>query len=276
MTTMALRGDAAVRSSITVLLVPLGLALLAFAVLEHDWMAQLRFTTPVWPLASLILALSVAEVVPRIDGRMRFAVIALVAVSGLVTLDAWTQRSDEFIDRPTGPMCAVARHTGYTFNTYADRLGIDEGSLLAVDGGATALTSRLRFVDLSGLTDARIARYWSDDDMAGLRDHIFDDVRPTFIRIWSGWAEAVRSGVLDDPRLRRDYVVIWSSANGSSNWVRREAVKDDAKLVGLQKDAQHLMELVEAPWPKGMMRWWCGADLRPTPIGDDPVTKLPT
>ena len=50
----------------------------------------------------------------------------------------------------------------------ADRLGIDDGSLLAVDGGGTALTSRLRFVDLSGLADARIARYWSDNDMAGL------------------------------------------------------------------------------------------------------------
>ena len=50
--------------------------------------------------------------------------------------------------------------------------------------------------------------------MPGLRDHVFERVRPTFIRLWTGWAELRRSGLLADPRLARDYVLIWGPRSG--------------------------------------------------------------
>jgi hypothetical protein len=78
------------------------------------------------------------------------------------------------------------RTSGYNFNGYADILGVREGTLLAVDGGGTSLTSRLRYIDLSGLADRRIARFWQTDDMSGLRDYIFDDIHPTFIKVFHG------------------------------------------------------------------------------------------
>ncbi len=50
---------------VRVLLVPLGLALLAYAVLAPDWMALARFATPVWPLLALLAVVAVAGVAPR-------------------------------------------------------------------------------------------------------------------------------------------------------------------------------------------------------------------
>jgi hypothetical protein len=45
------------------------------------------------------------------------------------------------------------------------------------------LTSRLRFVDLSGLAERSIAEAWQRNDMTRLRNYIFDEVKPTFIKI---------------------------------------------------------------------------------------------
>ncbi len=239
------------RTALTMLVIPFGLALVSYAVLATDWMTQFRFATPVWPLASLMLALALAETLRRPALRGRVVAAAVVALIAVVTINGWRRQSDTFLDRPTVSVCAVARNTGYTFNTYADRLGIRQGSLLAVDGGGTSLTSRLRFVDLSGLTDARIAGYWEDGDMEGLRDHVFDDVRPTFIRIWFGWDGIVPSGILDDPRLERDYVLIWGPPEGGGNWVRRDAVADDpVALERLQRRAPELAAAVDAPWAR--------------------------
>jgi hypothetical protein len=266
----------AMRTPLIMLLIPLTLAVVSYSVLNSDWMAELRFSTPVWPLVALVAALSFADVMDRADFRSRVTTTAVIVVAGLLTLQVWNQRSDAFALHPTASICAVARNTGYIFNTYADRLGIGDGSLLAVDGGGTSLTTRLRFVDLSGLGDQRIARYWADRDMAGLRDHVFDDVRPTFIRIWHGWDGVGPTRILDDHRLQRDYVLIWSPPEGGGNWVRRDAVAEPARLAELQRSAPQLADAVDAPWARGATGWWCGPSLRPPAPGDDPMTKLPT
>jgi len=134
-----------------------------------------------------------------------------------------------------------AQNTGYLFNGYADLLGVDHGSLLAVDGGGTSLTTRLRFVDLSGLADRRIAQLWDDDDMPGLRDHVFDDVRPTFIKIYDGWAGRNRLALAQDERLARDYVLL-RSGHRRREWVRRDAVpNNDAFAAGYAACFQNAM-----------------------------------
>lgn len=161
------------------------------------------------------------------------------------------------------------------FNTYADRLGIDDGVLLAIDGGGTALTSRLRFVDLAGLGDTRIAQYWADGDMKGLRDHVYGRVRPTFIRVVITWEGVAPTGILDDPRLARDYARVWGPPEGGGNYVRRDAVDNVTRLRQLQDDAPGLAASIDAPWNRSTTQWWCGAELRPSPVGADPLTTIP-
>jgi hypothetical protein len=223
----------------------------------------------------LIVVLSVADLLDRAEGLARITTGAVVVVVSLLTLQVWNQRSEAFAQHPTASLCGVARNTGYTFNSYADRLGIADGTLLAVDAGGTSLTSRLRFVDLAGLADRRIARFWADDDMGGLRDHIFEDVEPTFIRIWFGWDGVGPTGILDDPRLERDYVLIWGPPQGGGNWVRRDAVARPSALTELQAAAPGLAEAVDAPWARSTTQWWCPPVLRPSGVGDDPVPRLP-
>jgi hypothetical protein len=264
------------RTGVAILLVPLGLAVLAYVVLAADWMAQYRFSTPVWPLAALATALAAGEVLRGTAVRTRVGVGLLAALVVGLSLVGWYGKAERFRSAPTVSACYIARNTGYTFNTYADLLGVADGSLLAVDGGGTSLTSRLRFVDLSGLADARIAGFWQSDDMAGLRDHVYDEVRPTFIRVWSGWAELGRSELLADPRLDRDYLLVWQPADGGGNYVRRDVVPSPEVLAELRQLAQGLIGPIDAPYERSTTHWWCPAILRPTAPGTRPALTLPT
>ena len=49
--------------------------------------------------------------------------------------------------------------------------------------GCSGAVSELRLVDLVGLADPQIARFWAAGDVAGLRAHILRDVRPTFLTL---------------------------------------------------------------------------------------------
>lgn len=208
------------------LVVPLVLAMVAYAVLEPDWMGQHRFATPVWALSALVGVLAVARVLNTVPCR---ATIVSVLVGALVVSGSgFANAAERFHDRPTFPMCLVAKRFGRMFNQYADILELQRASLLLPDLGGTAMTTRLHLVDLAGLTDARIAEYTRDGDRAGLRDYVFDEAKPTFIAshgVWNGG-----TGVVHDPRLRRDYFPIHRHYNvhnhgGSSEWVRKDAVR---------------------------------------------------
>ncbi len=257
-----------VRSALTGLLVTLGLALVAFTVLAADWMAQARFATPVWPLSALVAVLALGVVLHDVRGRTRVLALTMVVLAGLVTGVGWIGAAQTFRQRPTLSVCEVALSSGYAFNASADVLGVRDGSFLGADAGGTALTSRLRFVDLAGLTDARIATYWRDRDMAGLRDDLFDRERPTFMRLFRGWSLSMASGVFDDPRLTRDYVPLWSNAYGGTAWVRRDAVPSPQALDEARMAAQRSTDVIGGLY-RGMTgpSWPCGATLRPTPPG---------
>ncbi len=273
---LAIQRGGTTGAGLRMLLIPLGLALVAYVVLVADWMAQYRFATPVWPLMALAFALSLAEVFGTGSPQARLATCGAVAVVAVATLSSWHQQAEDFRITPTVSVCYVARSTGYTFNIYADRLDIDGGTLLAVDGGGTSLTSGLEFIDLSGLGDETIAGFWRDDDMAGLRDHVFEDVAPTFIRIWHGWDGVPRLRLLEDPRLAEDYVAVWAPPEGGGNWVRRDAVSNQAALLELQQEAPGLAASVDAPYVPGDMRWWCDRTLRPPEPGADPTAGVPS
>jgi len=260
---LALQRRSRTRTAVAMILVPLALALSAFAFLSADWMAQYRFATPVWPLSALAVTLSAARLWSSTTVRTRAVGSVAVVIALALTATGWVAAADSFRNSPTAPMCWVARSVGQRINGYADILGIRDGSLLAVDGGGTSLTTRLRFIDLSGLADTRIARLWSADDMAGLRDLVYDVERPTFFKIDSGWAEGTRSGLLSDPRLPRDYTVVTSSGPGTQTWVRRDAVRNAQALTQAQQWARDMRVQVDTPWlASDRTRWLCGPTLR--------------
>ena len=59
---LVVRERTADRAVLATLLVPLGLAVAAFAGLEGDLMPQARFATPVWPLAAVVANVAVSAV----------------------------------------------------------------------------------------------------------------------------------------------------------------------------------------------------------------------
>ncbi|MGH3631660.1 MAG: hypothetical protein ACRDRL_30005 [Sciscionella sp.] len=219
------------RRALTALLVPLALAVIAYGVLMPDWMTEFRFATPVWPLAMLATVLSAAEFLRR-SSKLRGAVLLLVVLSsGVPTGAGFLADAQQFQHTPTLPACTVADLFGRGFNSYADILGIKHGSLLLPDLGGTAMTSRLRLVDMAGLTQPHIAELIKTHNAIGLRDYVFNTIKPTFIHSWGPWAAG--NGITSDPRLARDYVPIIiypheSPPNGA--WVRRDAVPNATAL----------------------------------------------
>ncbi|NMO88642.1 hypothetical protein [Actinomycetospora sp. TBRC 11914] len=258
---------------VRVLLVPLGLALLAYAVLAADWMALARFATPVWPLLALVAVVSVAAVLPERRSTGRRVLVGVLVVAALSSAVSWTTAAASFRARPTLPLCEVTRSTAETIDAGADALGVRSGSVLGVDAGGVALGSRLRFVDLAGLTDPVIAGYWARGDMAGLRDHLFEQVRPTFMRLWKGWNIPEGSGLFTDPRLDRDYELIWTNDQGGRTYVRRDAVPDGDHLADAQLVSQQVMDaLLVSLNHAGPTSWTCGAAVRPSPYGTAAAT----
>jgi hypothetical protein len=256
-----------IRTAVTMVLVTLGLAMVSYTLLQPDWMAQYRFATPVWPLAAITIALTVAHIAPKLSARGRIIGTVLATLAVISSLITFWLSDREFRAEPTVGVCNVAQNTGYNFNGYADILGVREGTLLAVDGGGTSLTSRLRFIDLSGLADRRIARFWQTDDMSGLRDYIFDDIHPTFIKLFHGWAERDRLALMEDPRLARGYVLVFSGQVGGGEWVRRNAVSDDGSLTAARLWGRDTWNLVTERYRRVVPPvWWCGDVLRPTPF----------
>jgi hypothetical protein len=251
------------REGLLALLVPLGLAMIAYAVINPDWMAEYRFATPVWALAAVIGSLAATEALrsTRVRGRVVLSISLVVALlpSGV----AFAAAGGKFRDTPTLPMCFIADRFGRMFNQYADILDVQQGSILEPDLGGSALTSRLPIVDLAGLLHAKIADFYRDRDMAGLRDYVFEDVKPTFVHFRMYWGPV--TGISTDPRLLRDYDPIYTystPADFGGDWVRKDAVHSPAQLASARDYAAATVPVVEGNlyvWP----RRTCGDTLRP-------------
>ncbi|HWM04692.1 MAG TPA: hypothetical protein VNP92_20335, partial [Actinophytocola sp.] len=245
------------RRALVVLAIPLGLAAFAYIVLVRDWMGALRFATPVWPVAALTAAIAFEAIARRTTVRGRAVLAACTVVACALTALTWQKDIARFSRGPTVPLCVVADQSR-TYNTYARILGGRDASILLPDIGGTALTSRLRVVDLAGLADRQLAEYWSDRDMAGLRDHVFGRLRPTVIHVHGGWS--TRTGLLADPRMATDYAVVHQYSSTGADLVRRDAVDRSRTLTELRaaahRSAIRQAELGAAP------RRSCGSTLR--------------
>jgi hypothetical protein len=262
------RGMPVLTRVVAALLVPLGLAVLAFVLLAADWMALARFATPVWPLGALVAVLVVAPVLGALGARTRRPTAVVLVVAAAVSMLTWGQAAVGFRAQPTVSLCGVTRSNALAIDADADALGIREGTFLGVDAGGVALASRLRFVDLAGLTDPVIARFWSAGDMAGLRDHVLDVVRPTFMRLQRGANLTDDSGLLNDPRIARDYVSLWTDVRGATTVVRRGVVPSDARLRAAAVSSSNVMNGVTTAFASaGATSWPCPDALRPPPVG---------
>ncbi|MEU4762194.1 hypothetical protein AB0H12_02990 [Actinosynnema sp. NPDC023794] len=256
---LALARGSRLGSGLVALLAPFGLSLIAFAVLEQDWMGQLRFATPVWVLGALVAVFAVARVLGRGTARRRAVLSAALAVALLPSAARFTAAAQEFRAAPTVPMCLVAETFGRGFNGLADVLGASRPTLVLPDIGGTALASRLEVVDLVGLAEPRLADLWAARDVAGVRDYVFDRVKPTFIHSHGEWSRL--TGIADDPRLAADYHVL-SSGPVAHDWVRRDAVPDAARLAELRDYLR--IDLARAEGVRlAAPRGHCGPTLRP-------------
>ncbi|MCP2254577.1 hypothetical protein LY13_003346 [Prauserella aidingensis] len=261
------------RRGLLALLVPLGLALVAFTVLEDDWMGHLRFATPIWILGALTAVLATAEVVRRMRGRARTVTVVGLVVALFASGSSFAVAAYDFRRGPTLSACHVADRYGRAFNGYADVLGLDRASLLLPDLGGTSMTSRLRLVDMAGLTDIRMAHLIRDSDRAGAKRYVFEEVRPTFIHTRRPWTHG--NDLTEDPRFTRDYVRIFAEPGNpwpDGDWVRREVVPDDATLERLRAYARATAGRVAdpsvAPTASCGDTLSVGSTLRPAPTAD--------
>ncbi|MFF1607032.1 hypothetical protein ACFVYA_04565 [Amycolatopsis sp. NPDC058278] len=251
------------RRSLIALLVPLGLGIVAYGVMVADWMYQHRFASPIWPLAVIAGTLAAGELLRHRQALLRVGVVVVLVGAFVPSAIGFAAAADKFAKNPNITACLVADRFGRGFNTYADILGVQKASLLLPDLGGSSMTSRLELVDMAGLVNKPIADLVHDNDLAGLRNYVFDTVKPTFIHSWGPWAAG--NGIALDPRLDRDYVLIYSSPiEGLRNgdWVRRDAVTDPAKLKAAQEYAAKTIPAVAADRFGGPLDD-CGATMKP-------------
>lgn len=248
------------RPLLAALLVPLAAALGAYAVLEPDWMGLQRFATPVWVLGALVAAVATERASAAATGRARIATGLVAAVALVVSGTMWVQAGQRFRAGPTVPLCAVAAGVGAPPNAFGDLLGIRSGRLATPDVGGSALQSRYRIVDLAGLASAPIARFHADGDMAALRDHVLDTVRPEFIEVHGSWSRS--TGLMADPRTAQRYVPIHLALPDSGYLVRRDLVSDPVRLEAARRLAREVTEPRRGAAVRDSPRASCGP-LRP-------------
>lgn len=241
-------------------LVYAGLAALIFFILPPDWMAEFRFATPffIFFYGSLVMTGDAAlRGLPSGESTGSRSWIIPSLCTGLIlglALD-FGPRSRHFAKHPTVPFQLVAEKFAHRFDRYADRLGLEEASVLLPDVGAALYYSRLRVHDLAGLLDPVVARTLGRNFDA-LHDHVFGKLQPTFIHSHGHWAAV--SQLERDPRFHRDYLPLpevlelgRSRAVLSGDYIRREVAEADPEVVAeIQRELHASLEALRIAPPK--------------------------
>jgi len=226
--------------------VPLVAAVAAYLVLAVDWMGELRFLTPAWPLLSVAAVLGGAQLLALAEtGRIRVAIAVVLLSCVVIAAPEWGHRTQSFRASPTAPLCVVATGYGQRLEATARALARDDQSLsVAVpDIGGVLLATDVHVVDIGGLVNRRIARLLKEGDSAGIARYVLDEVRPTVILDHAPWT---RMSGLTASRLRPDYVDV----DHGREWVRREALErlpdPDATLARITERAARF----DGPFPE--------------------------
>ncbi|WP_338757555.1 hypothetical protein V7968_23300 [Nocardia vulneris] len=257
---LALASPGKWRDGAVALLVPLALAMVAYCVLEPDWMAQFRFATPVWALGAVVFAISAGELLAKLHLYRRVLVVLALVGALIPSGVAFADASGSYRANSDVPLCWIVLRFGEVFNGYADILELDHGSLFTPDMGGSSLTSRLRLIDMAGLVEARIANIYAGKDHTDLSDYIFDEIEPTFVHTHGAW---MGNQITIDPRIERDYYRIHRSPDPDrpdEDWVRKDVVRDEDRLQQLRDYAGRVLPPL---WPGFRASDSCGPALRP-------------
>jgi hypothetical protein len=242
------------RRVVMVASVPVVLSACAYLILEKDWMGEYRFATPLLVSAAVLTAVvAAAWLAPRPEpaGRVVTAVAAAALTVAVVGSSAvMFPRMATFIPGPTVGECRIVERYGRLFNFYADELHLGRETLALPDIGGTLLVSRLRVLDLAGLTEPTIARYLGVGDAKGLADYVFETQRPALMNLHGSWTAPLRS----DPRLKRDYVRLASEGD----WVRRDIAERTPNFSDISKAGGELLQQVEKRY-QAQLSGGCGA-----------------
>lgn len=161
-----------------------------FILMPPDWMPDRRFGTAFFPAVFVFAGIILQKRVGLLAGLV------------LISLGFSAYRLTAMYRDPTTPMAWV-QTVSDRFNGLAREKRLDGASLLMPDIGAALLTSEIRIYDLAGLTDRVIGRTLHNDK-ARFHDYVFEQLKPTFIKVHGPWAEIAQFD--RDPRFRRDYV----------------------------------------------------------------------
>jgi hypothetical protein len=201
---------------------------------QGDWMGEYRFLTN----GGLLLALALAEAargahhaISRITPRSARPALRLLAapVLAFVLLKHaaafYPARFATALQHNTLDMRPVAGRVDY-FALAARKLGLDgRRSLLDSDIGGSSYDGRLFVVDMVGLADVGIARAHPNNP-PGVREVIFDEHRPDFVRLHGPFYNAFEFSRLEE--LSALYLplpnTIGDKTDSDSHFVRRELV----------------------------------------------------
>lgn len=237
-------------------LVPLGLTLFAFGVLDPDWMGMYRFATPVWALGAMALSLAAVSLAEQAVPHRRLLLSAAVGASLLFSVVAQWKPAADFRAKPTLSLCMVVKRHGVLFNEYADRLGVRNASVLTPSLGGTLLTSKLKVHDLAGLTEPRIADFLAAGDIKGLQAYALDELRPTFVHATDSWAD--KTGMKEPLLASKGYVPLYRTSEGTGAWVRADAVRHRERLPAVRAWTRQVL-----PTAHTEDRQRCGQHLTP-------------
>jgi hypothetical protein len=224
------------------LVVPLLLAVVAFAVLTPDWMREYRFATPAAVTGSALVGVAVVASASVLQGvQVRRIVLLLTGCALLAALVTLQPRITIARRLPSAPGCSVVNRYGRIINAAGEQLGIARGSFLAPDIGGVLLTSNYRVVDLLGLTDATIARLRYERNWKGIQDYVLLKVKPTFVHFNIQHPGGGDYAMRRDPRFKSAYVPLI----GGSDFVRKNAVPTGGDLGSVRATAEQGVRMLE-------------------------------
>jgi hypothetical protein len=213
---------------------------LAYVMLPADWMGEFRFATTVIPVFYIFLVQTGEAWLKYVPIRSTWKpwILGFILLAFLgINVNRHIRRTQIFAVNPPTPFLTIVQLYGERYNRYAEVLELDDASILLPDMGGTLYYSNLTVYDLGALTDRTIARTLRHDTEA-FHDYVFEEIKPTFIVMYSGWAQFAEFD--KDARFRQDYAPIEEQLDEllqvhgiemfSGRYVRLDALADISQL----------------------------------------------